>query len=347
MTSVILNAGRTTVELLSIGATIHKLYTPDREGNISDIVLGCDDIDLYSRGETPYFGCIVGRVANRIKNGTFTLDGVTYHLACNNGPNCLHGGILGFHRAAWEIKRQERRSVTFEYVSEDGEEGFPGRVHIRARYELEEDGSSLLLDIEGHVNGDKATPLNLAGHAYFNLGGHSSGDCLGHELELVDVKCFTPLDENQIPTGEILPVEVEPAMDFRSPKTIGFEIDKTPGKCGYDHNFVLHGMGTDAADKVNKGMARQNPGLAAILYDPSCGRGLKVLTTAPGLQLYTANYLDGTLEGKSGYKYEKYGGICLETQGFPDAVNQPHFPSTVFQPGDVYRHVIRYEFFTK
>lgn len=347
MRRVILNAKQTTVELLSIGATIQKLYTPDREGNIADIILGCDDIDLYRRGETPYFGCIVGRVANRIKQGTFTLDGVVHHLPCNNGPNCLHGGIYGFHRADWVVTNEEERSVTFEYVSEDGEEGFPGRVHVIVRYHLEEDGSSLLIDMSGHVVGDKATPLNLAGHTYFNLGGHSSGDCLRHELELVDAEYFTPVDKNQIPTGEILHVEKEPAMDFRVAKAIGLEITKTPGKSGYDHNFVLHGMGKDVADKVHNGMARENPGSAAIVYDPTSGRGLRVLTTAPGLQVYTGNFLDGTLQGKSGYKYEKYGGICLETQGFPDAVNQPHFPSVVFQPGDMYRHVVRYEFFTK
>ena len=347
MANVRLKAKETTVELLSVGATIQKLYTPDREGNISDIVLGCDDVDMYRMGNTPYFGGIVGRVANRIQNGSFTLDGVTHQLARNNGANCLHGGVVGFSQVEWEITSEEERSVTFEYVSEDGEEGFPGRVHVIVRYELENDGSSLTINMEGRVLGDKATPLNLAGHSYFNLGGHSSGDCLQHELELVHVEYFTPVDSNQIPTGEIVHVDEEPAMDFRTPKAVGLDIDKAPGNIGYDHNFVLHGMGKDVAVRVHNGMVSDTAELAAVLYDPKSGRGMRVLTTAPGLQLYSGNFLDGTLQGKSGFKYNKHGGICLETQGFPDAVNQSNFPCTVFAPGDVYRHIVRYEFFTR
>lgn len=349
MTSVTLTAKETTVELISTGATIQKLYVPDRQGNISDIVLGCDDLGMYMRGETPYFGCIVGRVANRIKNGTFTLDGATYNLACNNGPNSLHGGKVGYNRREWKTVQSpaENRSVTFEYLSEDGEEGFPGSVQVMVNYLLSEDGSRLTIDMEARVIGDKATPLNLAGHSYFNLGGHSSGPCLNHELELFDVEYFTPVDDTQIPTGNIVSVEECPPMDFRRSKAIGRDIESAPGSLGYDHNFVLHGMGKDVAKHVHKGMAKQTPGLAAILYDPNSGRGLRVSTTAPGLQLYSGNFLDGTLEGKSGYRYPKHGGICLETQNFPDAVNQPTFPCTIFQPGEVYRHIVTYEFFTK
>lgn len=349
MTRVSLRAKETTVELLTTGATIQKLCVPDREGNISDIVLGCDNLGSYKNGEAPYFGSIVGRVANRIKNGTFVLDGVTHNLSCNNGPNCLHGGSIGYSRVEWDIAHacEDGRAVTFEYLSVDGEEGFPGQVHVKVTYEVAEDGSSLGVCMEGHVVGNKATPLNFAGHSYFNLGGHSSGNCLGHELELCNVQYFTPVDDNQIPTGEILHVEEDSSMDFRVPKAIGLDIDKAPGNSGYDHNFVLHGMGKDVSSYVHKGMAKEDPELAAILYDPRSGRGIRVHTTAPGLQLYSGNFLDGSVIGKSGTRYAKHSGICLETQSFPDAVNHPNFPSIIFQPGEVYRHVVRYEFFTK
>ena len=344
------SSGNVQVDIVHVGAGIQRLVVPDREGIGGDIVLGCDDVGMYERGETPYFGVIVGRVANRIARGTFELEGVTYSLAQNNGPNCLHGGEVGFSRATWKRMsnpEDDERHVTLELVSEDGEDGFPSSVVVSVSYDLADDGSSLTVSMKGKNTGDISTLLNLAGHSYFNLGGHDSGDCLNHELQLPHAEYFTPVDDTQIPTGEIVRVDTVPSMDFRESKKIGKDIDATPGGAGYDHNFVLHGFGETVAEHVLKGVAKEDPGLAAILYDPSSGRGLRVFTTAPGVQLYSGNFLDGTVRGKGGARYQKYGGICLETQGFPDAINHKNFPSIVFRPGEEYCHVVKYEFFTE
>lgn len=281
------------------------------------------------KGISPYFGCIVGRVANRIKNGKFTLNGVEYSLPINNGPNCLHGGLRGFDKVVWDVvERKDGKdpSITFQYHSKDGEEGFPGDVVVRATYSLPEP-TTLRLDMEA-IAENKATPISLAQHTYWNLAGHNSGDTLGHSIQIWG-KYYTPVDENSIPTGEIVPVKDTP-FDFTTLHKVGARINDVPG--GYDHNYVL-----DCGDEKN-GLK-----LAAKLKDPSTSRTLNLWTDAPGMQFYTANYVDG-ITGKGGAVYEKHSAVCLETQGFPNAINQPNFPSVVVQPGEKYKHTMLFEF---
>lgn len=330
--------GHVRVDLLAVGATIQKLFLPDRNGTIQDVVLGCDDIEFYQRGETPYFGGIVGRVANRIGHGEFQLHGRTHRVALNDhGKHCLHGGDVGFNRVAWKGRRVSDCHATFEYHSNDGEEGFPGHVDVCADYELAEDGSSLTITMTGVVTG-AATPLNLASHGYFNLGGHDAGpSCLlNHELEMPEARQYTPVDAEHIPTGELRSVEKDPAMDFTTAKRIGKDIDSVPG--GYDHNYVLSASTDDDRASTMR--------LAAVLYHADSGRGMRVYTTAPGVQFYSGNFLEAHPPGKDGAVYTKHSGCCLETQGFPDAVHHPQFPSIIYEPGDEYRHVVKYEFFT-
>lgn len=329
--------GQVRVDLLAVGATIQKLFLPDRNGTIQDVVLGCDDLEFYRRGETPYFGGIVGRVANRTAHGEFQLQGRTHRVSRNDhGKHCLHGGDIGFNRVAWKGRRVSDCHARFEYHSKDGEEGFPGDVDVCADYELAEDGSSLTITMTGVVAG-ATTPLNLASHGYFNLGGHDGGAAclLDHELEMPCLH-FLPVDNEHIPTGEIRSVESDPAMDFRTAKKIGRDIDAVPG--GYDHNFVV----SASTDDDRAGTMR----LAAVLYHAASGRGMRVYTTAPGVQFYSGNFLEAHPPGKDGAVYTKHSGCCLETQGFPDAVHHAHFPSIIYKPGDEYRHVVKYEFFT-
>lgn len=330
--------GHVRVDVISTGAAIQKLFLPDRNGTIQDVVLGCDDIEFYRRGETPYFGGIVGRVANRIAHGEFQLDdGQTYRLSRNDhGKHCLHGGDVGFNRVAWKGQRMSDRHARFEYSSKDGEEGFPGDVDVCADYELAEDGSRLTITMTGVVRG-ASTPLNLATHGYFNLAGHDAGDVclLDHELCMPGAGQYTPVDDEHIPTGEIRSVESDPAMDFKRAKKIGRDIDSVPG--GYDHNFVLSASSDDQGSTMR---------LAAVLYYDASGRGMRVYTTAPGVQFYSGNFLEAYPPGKGGTVYTTRSGCCLETQGFPDAVHHPHFPSVVYKPGEEYKHVVMYEFFT-
>ena len=340
----------TTVDILSTGAAIQRLIVPDRNGILKDIVLGFDDLDMYKHSENPYFGGIVGRVANRIAGGQFELEGKTYTLAKNNGPNCLHGGLVGWNRVEWkEVARGSAMSaqgsveyVAFEYQSPSMEESFPGSVTAKVTYSLSRDGSKLSVDMEARVHGAQ-TLMNMAQHSYFNLGGHDSPETiLDHELQIL-ADHFTPLDDEQIPTGEICPVQDVEGMDFTAPHLVGSRIESVPG--GYDHNYVLFGLGQNPKDKTSEiGMACEDPKLAAVLYHPKSGRGMNVLTTAPGVQFYSGNFLDGSLEGKQGIEYQKHSGLCLETQGFPDAIHHPNFPSIVIKPGQVYKHAMRYEF---
>ncbi|XBI53887.1 hypothetical protein VPH35_036036 [Triticum aestivum] len=311
----VLSNGRITANIASWGATITSLLVPDAQGDLADVVLGFDTLEPYLKGMAPYFGCIVGRVANRIKNGKFDLNGVEYSLPINNGPNSLH-----------ERKEGEYPSITFQYESKDGEEGYPGDVTVRAVYSLPE-ATTLRLDMEA-IPANKATPISLAQHTYWNLAGHNSGSILDHSIQIW-AKHVTPVNENTIPTGEIMPVQDTP-FDFTTEHRIGERINNVPG--GYDHNYVL-----DSGDEKN-GLKH-----AAKLKDPSSSRTLDLWTDAPGMQFYTANYVNG-ITGKGGAVYGKHAGVCLETQGFPNAINQPNFPSVVVQPGAKYKHTMLFEF---
>lgn len=318
------NASGLVAKISDYGTIITQLHVPDRAGKSADVVLGFDNLEQYLKGH-PYFGCTVGRVANRIAKGRFSLDGKTYTLAINNGPNHLHGGLKGFDKAVWKAEPQTGAAVKFTYISADGEEGYPGKVDLTVRMELT-DRNELRIDYSAVT--DKPTPINLTNHSYFNLAG--DGDVLRHEL-LIAADRYTPKDENSIPTGEIAPVRGTP-MDFTQPHPIGERFDQLKEQpVGYDHNFVLNSGGKDLA-------------LAAKVYEPKSGRVLEVSTTEPGVQLYTSNYLDGTLTGKRGVVYRQHSAFCLETQHFPDSVNHPQFPSVILRPGQTYHQTTVHRF---
>jgi len=324
-------------EIAELGGAIVSLTAQDRDGAFADIVLGFDDLDSYLADTNPYFGAIVGRYANRIAGGRFTLDGETHDLPQNDGTNSLHGGVRGLSRVVWEGEPFEDGNgagVVLRYRSPDGEEGYPGNVDFEVRYLLTSIGD---LRIEADAVTDEPTVVNLSFHSYFNLKGEAEGDILGHELVLNSEE-YTPVDDALIPTGEIAPTEGTP-MDFRDAAAIGGRVDDDFEQLrfggGYDHNWVLRPTEDDDELRV-----------AAIVVEPTSGRKLVVKTTAPGLQLYTGNFLDGTLVGKSGRPYVQRGGLCLETQHFPDSPNQPSFPSTVLRPGETYRQVTEYVFMT-
>lgn len=308
------------------GTIITELHVPDRSGNPGDIVLGFDNLSQYLTGH-PYFGCTVGRVANRIARGQFTLEGKTYKLAVNNGPNHLHGGLKGFDKVVWKAEPQNEAAVKFSYSSADGEEGYPGKVDVSVLLTLSED-NELSLDYTAVC--DKPTPINLTNHSYFNLAG--AGDVLRHELT-IGANSFTPKNQDSVPTGHIMPVKGTP-MDFTTPHAIGSRFAQLSEKpAGYDHNFVINGGG--------RGLA-----FAARVFEPASGRVMEVWTTQPGVQLYTSNYLDGSLTGKRGVVYRQHSALCLETQHFPDSVNHPEFPSTILRPGQTYRQTTVHKFTT-
>jgi len=319
---------RRGVELhaISYGGIITSLKVPDRAGKPGDIVLGFDQPESYwADPPPPFFGAIVGRYGNRIGKGKFTLDGKPYSLATNNGVNHLHGGNKGFDKVLWTITTKdapEGSQAIFSRTSKDGEEGYPGNLQVRVTYTLTEKNE---LIVDYHATTDKATPVNLTQHSYFNLAGEGTGDILGHQLT-IDADRYTPVDDTLIPTGELAPVQGTP-FDFRQPTAIGARIDQDNpqlknGK-GYDHNWVL----------TRKGTGLQH---AARLTDPKSGRTMDVATTEPGLQFYSGNFLDGTIKGKAGHVYAHRSGLCLETQHFPDSPNKPNFPSTILQPGKAY-----------
>lgn len=342
---VLKNSNGVEVHVLKVGAVLQRILVPDRVGNIADIALGFDEIAPYKDGTSPYMGAVVGRVANRIANATFTLNGHTYKLAKNNGPNCLHGGTKAYDKVDWLITHSSRNKVTLEYDSKDGEEGFPGRVSIKVTYLLREEENEMEIDME--ATSDASTPLSLAQHSYFNLGGHDSGSIVDHTLVLPNAMYYTPVDEVQIPTGNISPVKGTP-FDFTTPHLIGERMKDVPGEepGGYDHNYALFNLGPDAKDKVTlSGMVSEKAQLAVTLRHPSSGRALDILTNAPGLQFYSGNFLDGKIRGKGGVLYEKYAGLCLETQGWPNAVNQKNFPNVIVHPGENYHHKVIYKFY--
>ena len=325
------NSKGTTAKVTSYGATLTELRVPDRNGTVANVVLGFGNLDAYLKGH-PFFGVTAGRVANRIGKARFSLEGREYTLAANNGQNHLHGGIKGFDKVLWQGKALPTTghdaAVEFSYFSEDGEEGYPGNLSVTVTYTLTENNE---LQIDYKATTDKATPINLTNHSYFNLAG--SGDILDHELT-IQADRYTPIDAELIPTGEIASVKDTP-LDFTSPMSIGARIDQLkPVPGGYDHNYVLNSRG-------------RSPALAAHVYEPKTGRVMEVLTTEPGIQLYTGNFLDGELTGHGGVVYNKHAGLCLETQQFPDAVNHPNFPSTILRPGETYKSTTRYKFGTK
>jgi len=331
------NSNGLVAKITTYGGILTEMHVPDADGNVRDIVLGFENIDGYLEGH-PYFGAIVGRVANRIEKGKFALDGRTYELAVNNGPNHLHGGIKGFDKAVWDAEPTESSSgpaLKLTYLSEDGEEGYPGNLKLTVIYALTHENE---LVVQMSAETDKATPVNIANHSYWNLAGQGSGDILGHTL-FINADRYTPTDDTLIPTGDIEPVEGTP-YDFKKPKRIGKEIGKIEGHPelndpgGYDINFVLN----------------EKPGelkLAARVFDPGSGRTMEVYTSEPGVQFYSGNFLDGTLTGKDGAVYDIHSGFCLETQHYPDSINKPDWPSVVLRPGETYNHVMVHKFFVK
>jgi aldose 1-epimerase len=325
------NANGVKAKIITYGALLTELLVPDRDGKLDDVVLGFDDLKGYLGGH-PYFGAIVGRVTNRIAKGKFTLDGKEYHLAVNNGPNSLHGGLKGFDKVVWkaeQVPAADGVAVKFTYVSPDGEEGYPGNLSAAVTYTLTNQNE---VKIDYLATTDKATPVNLTNHSYFNLADPRSGDVLGHELMLAADE-YTPSDDTLIPTGELKSVKGTP-LDFTTPTPIGARINQLKGDpIGYDHNYVLRGGGKSLA-------------LAARVREPKTGRVLEMYTTEPGVQFYTGNFLDGTLKGK-GVVYHKHQGFCLEAQHYPDSVNHPEFPSVILRPGKTYTQTTVYKFSVK
>jgi len=315
------------VEILNYGGIIKSIFTPDKHHNPADVVLGFDNLEGYI-GEHPYFGVIVGRYANRIGKGHFSLDGIDYTLAVNNGPNHLHGGLKGFDKVLWTgamKKELDRVALSLAYVSKDMEEGYPGNLMVEVEYAVN-DNSELVISYRAET--DKATHINLTNHSYFNLTG--KGDNIyDHEL-VIHAEEFTVLDENALPTGKIDRVEGT-AFDFRSAKTLGQDINEIP--MGFDQNFVLD----KEAGELEK---------IAVLYEPESGRIMEVLTTEPGVQLYTSNYVDN-VKGKGGVVYGRHSAACLETQHFADSPNNPDFPSTRLDPGNVFESITIYRFKTE
>ena len=307
------------VSIMNYGGAITSLKTPDRNGHLADIVLGFETIDEYVSNPR-YFGALIGRHANRIAGGKFSLNGIDYQLPQNNGANHLHGGFRGFDKRDWTV-REDGNVLHLTYFSKDGEEGYPGNLSAFVDYTLLDNE----LRVDYRATTDRDTIVNLTNHSYFNLRGKDT--ILDHELTL-NADHFTPVSEDLIPTGEIKSVAGTP-MDFRKGKAIGSDITDVTG--GYDHNFVLNDW---------DGTLRS----AARLYDEATGRVLEIMTTEPGMQFYSGNFLDGSFTGKNGFLYEKYTGLCLEPQHFPDAPNHPNFPSTVLRAGKEYKHTSVYRF---
>jgi len=327
------NAHGMEATICNYGGLVTSLKVADRNGNLGDVTLGYNTLDGYLK-DTPYFGALIGRYGNRIARGHFTLDGQTYTLATNNGVNALHGGLKGFDKVVWSATSHQTAAgpaLELNYVSKDGEEGYPGNLTVKAVYTLTEDNA---LKLEYTATTDKDTVVNLTHHSYFNLAG--KGDVLGHVV-MIPADRYTPVDSTLIPTGELAPV-TGTAFDFRKPTAIGARIgnDETQLKYGngYDHNWV-----------INKPMGKLT--LMARVYEPTSGRVMEVLSTEPGLQFYSGNFLDGTITGKGGWTYQFRNGFCMEPQHYPDSPNQPNFPSVVLKPGQVYHNTTLYRFSVK
>lgn len=328
---IITNIQGMEVGILNYGATITHIIVPDRYGKREDVVLGFDSLNGYLKNGNPYFGCIVGRYANRIANAKFSLDGNTYTLAANNNGNSLHGGLKGFDKVIWTLRGKEvtdeHTTLGFQYNSRDGEEGFPGNMQVTVAYSLL---PTQELKIDYIATTDKPTPVNLTNHSYFNLSAGRDSTILDHALK-INADQYTEVNEKLIPTGKLIDTKGS-TMDFTTAKLIGKDLDKVQG--GYDHNWVLNKK-TDSL------------GLAATLYHPFSGRYMEVFTTEPGIQFYSSNFMDGSLTGKKGKKYVKHAALCLETQHYPDSPNQPSFPNTILKPGETYHQTTVYKFSIK
>jgi aldose 1-epimerase len=331
-----LSEGKIEARIITYGGIVISLKTPDKSGKVDDIVLGFDTLDQYVKvsnaAGNPFFGALIGRYANRIGNAEFKLEGKEYHVPANDGKNSLHGGPHGFNNQVWKGK-ESPNGVALTYLSKDGEAGYPGNLSVTVRYTL----NNSALHIDYSATTDKPTVLNLTNHSYFNLAGQGNGDILNHELTLHASK-FTPVDSTLIPTGELRPVANTP-FDFLKPHRVGERINVDDEQLkiakGYDHNWVIDSQG---AGKLTD---------TAEVYEPTTGRVLRVSTTQPGVQFYTGNFLDGTLKGKGGKTYVHRGGLCLETQHFPDSPNHPKFPTTELKPGQRFHNVTVFSFSTR
>ena len=330
------NSQGMTVKVTNYGAIITHILVPDRNGKLADVALGYDRVEDYINAvDKPYFGAVVGRYGNRIAHGEFQLNGQTYSLLKNNGPNHLHGGAIGFDKVVWDAKYDQRNnSIELSYLAKDKEEGYPGNLQVLVTYKLTDENEIV---VEYRAKTDKATPVNLTQHTYFNLKGEGQGDILEHEL-MINAKRFTPVDATSIPTGDIPSVAGTP-FDFTTAKPIGRDINADHEQLrfgnGFDHNWVL--------DKDD----REGLTLAARVHEPTSGRVMEVHTTEPGIQFYCGNFLDGRLKGKSGKPYAHRGGFCLETQHFPDSPNRPNFPTTILLPGDTLESKTVFKFSAK
>ncbi len=314
--------------IINYGGTVTKIITKDKDGKYADVILGYDSLAGYLQKGNPYFGCLIGRYGNRIAKGKFMVDGKSYQLATNNKGQSLHGGNKGYDKVMWTVKTKTDSSLALTYLSKDEEEGYPGNLNIEVIYELTADNG---LKISYTATTDKATPINLTNHCYFNLSGGRDSTILQHKLQLSANK-FTEVDSLLIPTGKLPDVKNTP-MDFSTAKEIGKDIALVKG--GYDHNWDL-----------NK--SKEDMPLAGTLYHPASGRFMQVFTNEPGIQFYSGNFLDGTLSNtKHNQKYIQYAGLCLETQHFPDSPNQPSFPNTILKPGEKYLHTALYKFSIK
>ncbi|MBP8962237.1 MAG: galactose mutarotase [Opitutaceae bacterium] len=329
---VLTNGTGSIAKICTYGATLTELHVPDRQGRLGDVVLGFDTLAPYL-GSHPFLGATIGRVANRIARGRFTLGGKNYSLAINNPPNHLHGGPVGFDRSLWSgatVPASDGVAVKFSLLSPDGDQGFPGNCRVEVTYTLTE---SNVLRIEYSATVDRDCPVNLTNHSYFNLAGAAHGLVLDHELQL-NADMYTPVDATSIPLGQLAPVAGTP-MDFRQPTRVGAhlrEVGSDP--CGYDHNYAVNGGG--------RGLT-----FVGRVYEPTSGRVMETRSTEPGVQFYTSNYFDGSVTGKGGVVYRQHHALCLETQHFPDAVNQPAFASCVRKAGETFRTTTEYAFSTR
>jgi len=322
------NKNGMVVKILNYGGTVTNIITPDKNGKMGNVILGYDSLSGYRQPGNPFFGSLVGRYANRIANAKFTLDGKEYTLAKNDGPNTLHGGLKGFDKVIWTVKSFNDSGLLLSYSSKDGEEGYPGNFTADVMYSLSNDND---LKIEYTAVTDKATPVNLTNHSYFNLSAGADSTILDHELMLKAEK-YTPVNKTLIPTGNIDNVKGTP-MDFTISKKVGRDITQVPG--GYDHNWVFQ-------------KPENRFDLVASLYHQASGRYMEVRTTEPGIQFYSGNFLNSRLKNtRDGVKYVKHAGLCLETQHFPDSPNQPAFPNTILKPGETYQQITVYKFGTK
>jgi aldose 1-epimerase len=324
------NSNGLVAQITNYGGKVVNLWTPDKEGNFNDIVLGFETIDEYFNTSEIYFGSLIGRYGNRIGSGTFSINDTVYTLAQNNNGNALHGGIKGFNNVVWDATQLDAQTLELTYLSFDMEEGYPGNLNVKVAYKLTDDNE---LKIEYWATTDKATPVNLTHHSFFNLKGAGNGDINDHIVQ-INADFYTPVDDGLIPTGEIAPVEGTP-MDFRKPTPIGERVDNDFEQLkfgnGYDHNWVLN--------QADGGLT-----FAAKVFEPNSGRTMEVYTNEPGIQFYGGNFLDGSVTGKQGKIYPFRSALCLETQHYPDSPNKPGFPSTILEPGEEYHSVCVYKF---